>query len=288
MSSPNFAQVDYAAAADLIRGRTAQQPTVGLILGSGLGGLADTIEDGFVIATQDIPGWPPSTVEGHKGRLVIGRLEGQIVCAVQGRVHFYEGYAIQHVVFPVRVMQALGIRTLIVTNAAGGLNQSYEAGDLMLIRDHINVPGMSGHNPLMGPNDAALGVRFPDMTVPYNTELRKLAHRIAAAESIPLREGVYVCLSGPTYETPAEVRMLRAWGADAVGMSTAPEVVVARQAGMRVLGISGISNICIDVNDSPRKVLHEDVMSIGDTHIVPALTRLLRGVLRELPADSSA
>jgi purine-nucleoside phosphorylase len=284
LSSPNFAHADYAAAADLIRARTTHQPTVGLILGSGLGGLAETIEDATIIPTHDIPGWPPSTVQGHKGRIVIGRLEGAIVCALQGRIHFYEGYPIQQVVLPVRVMQALGIRTLIVTNAAGGLNQGFEAGDLMMISDQINLPGMSGQNPLIGAHDPALGVRFPDMTVPYDTNLRALARRIAQAESIRLREGVYICLSGPAYETPAEIRMLRGWGGDAVGMSTAPEVVVARQAGMRVLGFSGITNIGIDVTDSPRKVLHEDVISVGDAKIVPALTRLLRGVLRELPS----
>ncbi len=283
MTSAQFARTDYTAAADAIRARTAQKPVLAMILGSGLGSLADSIENADRIDCQDIPGWPRSTVEGHKGQIVIGQLEGHAVFVLQGRVHFYEGYAMQQVAFPVRVMQAFGIQTLIVTNAAGGLNTTFEAGDLMLIDDHINLAGMVGNNPLMGPNDAELGARFPDLTVAYDADLRALAHRVAAAEQIALRSGVYVCLSGPTYETPAEIRMLRAWGADAVGMSTAPEVIVARQAGMRVLGVSGISNITIDTNDPTRKTSHAEVMDIGARKVVPALTRLLHGVLRELP-----
>ncbi len=283
MSSGIFARESYDIAARLIRERTIHLPNVGLILGSGMGEFADAVSDPVIIETHDIPGWPQSTVEGHKGRVLIGALEGQMVCVLQGRIHFYEGYTAQQITFPVRVMQALGVKTLIVTNAAGGLNTGFTAGDLMPINDHINLTGLAGQHPLIGPNDSALGTRFPDMTIAYDLELRALAHRVADAEGVTLRDGVYVAISGPSFETPAEVRMLRAWGADAVGMSTASEVTVARHGGMRVMGISGISNINIDHNDPNRKTTHEEVMDIGQTRIVPALTKLLRGVLRELP-----
>ncbi len=287
MTVEYFARADFERAADVLRSATTQQPTIGLILGSGLGDLADSIEQAAYVETRNIPGWPLSTVEGHKGRVVIGQLEGQTVCVLQGRVHFYEGYTIQQVAFPVRVMQMLGISTLIVTNAAGGVNSDFAAGDLMLIRDHLNMIGMTGNNPLFGPNDESLGQRFPDMSVPYDGALRTLAHQVAAAEQITLHEGVYACLSGPSFETPAEIRMLRGWGADAVGMSTAPEVVVARHANMRVMGVSGISNMTNDTNDSTRTTSHDEVMHIGAVKIVPALTRLLRGVLREMGTSSS-
>lgn len=277
ISIPTSSHTD---AAKLILGQTTHRPKIGLILGSGMGEFADAIENPLVIETHDVPGWPRSTVEGHKGRILIGTLEGKTVLTLQGRVHFYEGYAIQQVAFPVRVMHALGIKTLIVTNAAGGLNQSYAAGDLMLLSDHINFPGMAGNNPLIGPNDPTIGVRFPDMTTAYDIGLRQLAKQVAAKAGFTLREGVYACVSGPSYETPAEVRMLRAF-ADAVGMSTAPEVIVARQAGMRVMGVSGISNVAHDVADPSLKVTHEEVMDIGKK-LVPSLTALLRGVLREL------
>lgn len=283
MSSGLFAHQDYEIAARLIRERTEHQPTVGLILGSGMGELADAVQSPVIIETYDLPGWPQSTVEGHKGRILIGRLERQTVCVLQGRIHFYEGYTAQQVTFPVRVMQMLKVNTLIVTNAAGGLNPAFVAGDLMLINDHINLVGLAGQHPLIGPNNPELGLRFPDMTVAYDLELRALAHRVADAEGVTLRDGVYVAVSGPSFETPAEIRMLRAWGADAVGMSTAPEVIAARHAGMRVMGISGISNVAIDHNDPNQKPTHDEVMAVGQDKIVPALTKLLSGVLRELP-----
>lgn len=273
---------DYGSAASVILAKTKHRPTIGLVLGSGMGELADAVRDADIIETHDLPGWPRSTVEGHKGRLVIGRLEGQTVMVLQGRVHFYEGYPIQDVVYPVRVMHKVGVRTLIVTNAAGGLNKGYAVGDLMLIQDHINFYGLAGNNPLVGPNDATLGPRFPDMTTAYDAELRTVARRVAQEHQIRLREGVYCAVAGPSYETPAEIRMLRAIGGDAVGMSTAPEVVAARHCGMRVVGFSGISNMCHDSNDPALKVNHQEVLDVGRTKIIPALTVLLRGILGAL------
>jgi purine-nucleoside phosphorylase len=282
MRTPSFSRSDYLAAADVIGKATAHRPTVGLILGSGLGALADSVEAASTIPYEQIPLWPRSTVAGHQGRLVIGRLEGQTVMVLQGRVHFYEGYSIQEIAFPVRVMQAMGVQTLIVTNAAGGINKSYVSGDLMLISDHINFPGMVGNNPLVGPNDEQLGPRFPDMSSAYDGKLRALARRVAAQAGFTLHEGVYACLSGPNFETPAEIRMLRAIGADAVGMSTAPEVVAARHAGIRVMGVSGISNATIDTVDSSLKTSHEEVLYNMNNSIVPKLATLIRGVLSSM------
>lgn len=276
-----YTRADYEAAAQVIRERAAVQPQIGLILGSGLGSLADTIENPAVIPSHEIPQWPQATVEGHAGRLVIGQLEEKPVLVLQGRVHFYEGHPIQAVGFPIRVMQLLGIQTLIVTNAAGGINTSFHAGDLMLINDHINFMGLAGNNPLMGKNDDSLGLRFPSMTRAYDKRLRELAKKVAVEQRITLQEGVYACLSGPTFETPAEVRMMRVLGADAVGMSTAPEVVVAVQGGMRVLGISTISNITIDSLDTTLDTSHEEVLETGRM-IVPRLVALLRGILKAL------
>lgn len=233
------------SAADFVRAHSTHRPTVGLILGSGLGALADAIESSEIVATADIPHWPTSTVQGHSGRLVIGPMAGQTALVLQGRTHFYEGYSMGHVTLPIRVMIELGIKTLIVTNAAGGLNPDFEPGDLMIIRDHINFPGMAGNNPLRGPNDERYGPRFPDMTTAYDPALRALAQRVAADAGFALREGVYAYVGGPSFETPAELRFLQRAGADAVGMSTAPEVVVARHAGLRVLGISTIANLAL-------------------------------------------
>jgi purine-nucleoside phosphorylase len=276
-----YVHADYVTAAETIRAQITITPTVGLILGSGLGSIADSVQDAVRIETHTIPGWPRSTVEGHKGQLVIGHLDGQPVCVLQGRAHFYEGNTMAQSTFSVRVMKLLGVQTLIVTNAAGGLNTGFAAGDLMMITDHINMPGMVGFNPLIGTNDAEFGPRFPGMTVPYDRALSALARKVAAAEGLTLREGVYVCLSGPNYETPAEVRMLRSW-ADAVGMSTAPEVVIARHAGLRVLGFSGISNVCLDSIEATAETNHAEVMDVGARLIVPALVKLLRGVLNGL------
>ncbi len=268
-------------AAEYVRRRTRFQPTVGLVLGSGLNSLADSIENADIIPTHDIPHWPASTVPGHVGRLILGQLEGQPVLVLQGRTHFYEGYPMDRVTLPIRVMAALGVGTLIVTNAAGGLNPSFEAGDLMLIRDHLNFPGLAGNNPLRGPNDETLGPRFPDMTTAYDEKLRRLARRVGRDNGVELHEGVYAYVGGPSFETPAELRLLQLVGGDAVGMSTAPEVVVARHAGIRVLGISTISNMALP--DPPPGITqnHEEVLEMG-LRAVPRLMAVVRGVLGRL------
>jgi purine-nucleoside phosphorylase len=270
-------QID--AISDSIRSRTTYQPRVGMILGSGLGGLAANVEEANILPYQELPGWPLSTVLGHQGHLVIGRLEGQMVAVMQGRVHYYEGYSMAQVTLPVRVMQRLGIEILIVTNAAGAVNPAYEPGDLMLIKDHVNLIGMGGLNPLRGPNLDEFGPRFPDMSQPYDRVLNDLARKTSADENLLLHEGIYISLAGPSFETPADLRYLRLIGADAVGMSTVPEVIVARHGGTRVLGISGISNKAnLDGNTI---TTHEEVLAAGQG-IVPKLTTLIRGVLRRL------
>jgi purine-nucleoside phosphorylase len=270
-------QMDEAA--QTIRERVSLLPKVGIILGSGLGPLADAIEDAVVIPASEIPHWPVSTVMGHQGKLIVGHLEGQPVLALQGRVHYYEGYSMGQVVLPVRVMQRLGIDTLIVTNAAGAVNPDFEPGDLMLITDHINLIGMAGLNPLRGPNLDDFGVRFPDMSQAYDRSLLALARQVASEAGLPLQEGVYVALSGPSFETPADLRFLRLIGADAVGMSTVPEVTTARHGGVRVLGISGISN---KANlDGNTLTTHEEVLEAGK-QLVPKLIVVVRGVLSRL------
>lgn len=276
-----YSQEDYQSAVDFIRGQIEAAPQVGLVLGSGLGSLADTIEAPVIIPYHDIPGWPQSTVQGHGGRLYIGQLEGQTVIAQQGRAHFYEGYTMQQVTFPVRVMAALGVHTMLLTNAAGGLNKAFSAGDVMLITDHINFVGMAGQNPLMGPNDDTLGPRFPGMAQAYDRVLRDYAKQAAQDGNITLRQGVYVGVAGPNFETPAEIRALRGLGGDAVGMSTVHEVLVARHAGLRVMACSGITNVAIDTIDSDTDANHEEVLEAGRV-IVPRLTHILRGVLRAL------
>jgi purine-nucleoside phosphorylase len=276
-----FTREQYEDAASFIRSRTAHQPQVGLILGSGLNPLADAVESADVIPYEDVPHFPKPTVEGHRGHLVVGRLAGATVLVMQGRVHFYEGYSMQQVVFPVRVMQVMGIKTLIVTNAAGGLNPALHPGELMLIGDHINLIGMAGFNPLYGPNDPALGPRFPDMSEAYDPHLRRIARHVAEASGIPLKEGIYVGLSGPSFETPADIRFLRLIGADAVGMSTVPEVTVARHGGLRVLGISSISNVALAEPEPGQETSHDEVLAAG-LLIVPRLTTLIRGVLARL------
>ncbi len=269
------------AAAAAIRKRTALQPTVGLVLGSGLNPLAESVTDSVTIPYSEIPHFPTPTVEGHVGRLILGQLEGQHVAVMQGRVHYYEGYTIAEVAFPVRVMQTLGIQTLIVTNAAGGLNPEFEAADVMLITDHINLIGMAGLNPLRGPNLDKFGPRFPDMSQPYDPRLQALAKQVAAEANVPLREGVYICLAGPSYETPADLRFLRMIGANAVGMSTVPEVTVARHGGTRVLGLSGISNVLPAEGAPPMETTHEEVLEAGRL-LVPRLEAIVRGVLNKL------
>nr|HID12406.1 purine-nucleoside phosphorylase [Anaerolineae bacterium] len=276
-----FSPSHFETAAATIRGQTQLQPRIGLILGSGLNPLAEAVEDGVAIPYSEIPHFPVATVEGHVGRLIIGRLEGQAVAVMQGRAHYYEGYSIAEIAFPVRVMQVLGIETLIVTNAAGGLNPEFHAGDVMLITDHINLIGMGGLNPLRGPNFDDFGPRFPDMSEPYDVQLQALARRVAIKASVPLQEGVYVCLAGPSFETPAELRFLRLIGADAVGMSTVPEVIIARHGGTRVLGLSGISNVPPVEGMPPAKTTHEEVLEAGRM-LVPRLEAIIRGVLRAL------
>jgi purine-nucleoside phosphorylase len=266
-------------AVEAVRERTDGQPKIGMILGSGLGGLAESVQSADTIDVQWIPGWPPSTVEGHAGRLVFGQLEGQSVMVLQGRAHYYEGHSMAQIGLPIRVMQKMGVEILVVTNAAGAVNPAYTPGELMLITDHINLIGMAGLTPLRGPNLDSFGPRFPDMSQAYDPDLKSLAREIADRESIPLQEGVYICLAGPAFETPADLRFLRSIGVDAVGMSTVPEVIVARHGGMRALGISGISN---KANlDGETVTTHEEVLEAGNV-IVPRLTALIRGILQKL------
>lgn len=272
-----LAQIDEVVSA--IRDRTKYQPKVALILGSGLGSLAESIQNADFIPFGDLPHWPHSTVPGHVGRLVIGQLENQTVMVMQGRVHFYEGYSMSQATLPIRVMQRLGIEILVVTNAAGAINPEFLPGDLMLITDNLNLIGMMGFNPLIGPNQDEFGPRFPDMSQAYDRKLCDLARQAAREVEIGLHEGVYAGLSGPSFEGPADLRFLRAVGADAVGMSTVSEVIVARHGGTRVLGISGISNKAnLDGNTTTS---HEEVLEAGIL-MVPKLEKILRGVLRKI------
>ncbi len=270
-------------AARWIRERLEGQepPPTALITGSGLGAIAERVSGSVSFPTTLIPHWPASTVVGHAGRVVVGRLSGSPLLVMQGRIHFYEGYPIQQVTFPIRVLQALGVRRLVVTNAAGGLEPSWGAGDLMLIRDHINFPGMAGNNPLIGPNDERQGPRFPGMENAYSPRLRALAREVAAEQGLTLREGVYAMVSGPSFETPAELRLLQAVGGHAVGMSTAPEVVVARHAGMEVLGISLLTNMVRYDPAADEETTHEEVLAVGE-QAAPKLVSLLEGVLARL------
>ncbi len=263
-------------AVSFIEPKLAEKPTLGLVLGSGLGVLADEIENPVVIPYHEIPGFTVSTVVGHKGQLVIGKLEGKQVVAMQGRFHYYEGHGLEAVTFPIRVMKALGVDTIIVTNAAGGINENYRPGDLMLIRDHIN---MTFRNPLIGPNDETLGVRFPDMSEAYSKRLRAVAKEVAGEQGIELQEGVYVGLLGPSYETPAEIRMLRILGGDAVGMSTVPEVIVARHMNMQVLGISCISNMAAGILEQP--LSHDEVMETTEK-VKAQFLALVHGIVAKL------
>lgn len=270
-----LAEIDLAT--ELIKTKTNVKPLAAIILGSGLVGLADAVPTPDVINYEEIPGWPRTTVQGHKGRLVFGYLENSPVMIMQGRTHYYEGFEMDRVTFPIRVMQRLGIKNLIVTNAAGAINPEFIPGDVMLINDHINLVGMSGLNPLRGPNLNEFGERFPDMSQPYSHELLQKARQVADEKHINVREGVYVCLSGPSFESPADLRFLKIIGADAVGMSTVPEVIVARHGKTNVLGLSGISN---KANlDGSTITTHEEVLEAGKL-IVPKLEAIIRGVLK--------
>lgn len=264
---------------EYIQKKVTVKPQIGLILGSGLGVLADEIDNQIVISYKDIPHFPESTVEGHKGQLVIGELKGKQVIAMQGRFHFYEGYSMSEVVFPVRVMKQLGIETLIVTNAAGGINKHFNPGDLMIITDHINNMGT---NPLIGPNDDHFGDRFPDMSKAYDPQYIEYAKSCAKDLGMSVQTGVYVGNTGPTYETPAEINMLRILGGDAVGMSTVPEVIVAHHAKLRVLGISCISNMAAGVLN--QALSHQEV--IDTTKKVQAdFLKLLKQIIHVIPHE---
>ncbi|MFP5354842.1 MAG: purine-nucleoside phosphorylase [Gemmatimonadota bacterium] len=264
------------AAAAVVRARVAHVPEVAIVLGTGLGGLAKAIDAPVVIDYRDIPGFPLSTVESHAGRLLCGSLAGKRVVAMQGRFHRYEGYSLQQVTFPVRVLRALGARTLVVSNACGGMHPLWNAGDLMLIADHINL---LGDNPLVGANDDRLGPRFPDMSQPYDAALRELARAEARRQGITLREGTYVAVAGPNLETRAEYRMLRAVGGDVVGMSTVPEVIVAVHGGMRVLGVSIITDLCLPDALEPASL--DTIIGVA-ARAEPHLTSLVTGVLERM------
>jgi len=266
--------LDTAPALAAIARLTSRHPTVAIVLGSGLGALADEVAKPDRIPYEQIPGWRRSTAPGHAGQLVIGPLEGKTVAIMKGRLHYYEGYDVEDVVFPIRVFKAWGIDTLILTNACGGLNPTYQAGDLMVISDHINFMAI---NPLRGPNDDARGPRFPDMVGAYTEELRKLAHAVDP----DLREGVYVGVAGPNYETPAELRMLRRFGADAVGMSTVPEVLVARHMGMRILAIATVTDMATGLPGLVDHVTHEEVLAVADM-AGKRLGNVVKGVVKRL------
>jgi len=270
-------QIDQAA--DAVRARTDLKPRVGMILGSGLSGLADLVEQPEIVPYTDIPYWRISTVQGHAGRLVLGNLEGVPVMVLQGRTHFYEGYSMAEITLPVRVMKRLGAEILILTNAAGAIHPDFEPGDVMLITDHLALVAMMGFNPLRGPNLDEFGPRFPDMSQTYDRELSSITRQTAKDAGLTLREGVYAGLSGPSFESPADLRFLRTVGADAVGMSTVPEAIVARHSGMRTLGLSGISN---KANlDGNTLTTHAEVLEAGRV-LVPMLSTIVRGVLKRL------
>lgn len=272
-----LAEIDQAV--EVVREKLPVKPVAGLVLGSGLGGLADRVNQAVSIPYASIPNWPTSTVQGHVGRLVAGELFGAPVLVQQGRAHFYEGYSMAEVTLPVRVMKRLGIDILILTNAAGAIHPDFQPGDVMLITDHIALVSMTGFNPLRGPNIDEFGPRFPDMSQIYDRGLGDICRAEAKAAGIDLREGVYCGLSGPSFESPADLRFLRAIGADAVGMSTVPEAIVARHAGMRTLGLSGISN---KANlDGDTLTTHAEVLEAGKI-IVPKLEIIIERVLRSL------
>ncbi len=269
--------IDEAVTA--INSLTKKKPKIGLILGSGLGDLANSVSPADYIHYSKIPNWPQTTIQGHKGRLVIGDLEDQPVMIMQGRAHYYEGYPMVKVGFPVRVMIRLGVEILIVTNAAGAVNPDYEPGEVMLINDHISLIAMAGLNPLRGPNIDEFGERFPDMSEPYDHKLIEAAKEAAKENGITPYEGVYICLAGPSFESPADLRFMHTIGVDAVGMSTVPEVITARHANLRVLGLSGISN---KANlDGSTVTTHEEVLEAGKI-LVPKMEAIIRGVIKRL------
>lgn len=274
VSSTLYDRVELAAR--MIRTRYGAEVGIALVLGSGLGAFAEELQERVIVPYEEIPGFAHSTVVGHAGRLVIGKASGVPVVAMQGRFHYYEGYSLEEVVFPIRVFKFLGARTVVLTNAAGGINVEFDKGALMVIADHLNLMGAS---PLRGPHDDRFGARFPDMTEVYARELQEMVVAEAHQMGLEMRRGIYAALSGPSYETPAEIRMLRTLGADAVGMSTVPEAIVARQMGLRVLGISCITNLASGVADQP--IDHSEVIETGE-HVRVAFTELLRRVIQRL------
>lgn len=269
------------SAAQLILSRTTLRPKIGLVLGSGLGAFAESLTDATRVPYAEIPSFPQSTAIGHAGRMVVGKAGSVSVAAMQGRVHLYEGYSAQEITFPIRVFGRMGIRAVILTNAAGGIDLSYSQGALVLIRDHINLQGT---NPLVGPNDDRFGARFPDMTHAYAREYRAIAREEAKRLNIPLHEGVYAALLGPSYETPAEIEYLRRIGADLVGMSTVAEVIVARHMGMKVLAMSCVTNMAAGIIDKP--LSHAEVMETGE-RVKSTFESLLRAILPRINADTS-
>ncbi len=269
-------------AAQTISARTSLKPRVAIVLGSGLGAFADEFQEAVAIPYREIPGFVSSTAQGHVGSLVVGKVEGIPVAAMQGRVHFYEGYSLEEVTFPVRTLKLLGVETLILTNAAGGINVQLTQGALMVISDQLNLMGV---NPLRGTNDERFGPRFPDMTEVYSRELQELVTQEARVLGTTVRRGIYAALAGPSYETPAEIHMLRAFGADAVGMSTVPEAIVARHMGMNVLGISCITNMAAGISD--QAINHEEVMETGQL-VRETFAQLLRRIIAKLPINGVA
>lgn len=261
---------------DYIKGKIKNQPEIGIVLGSGLGDFADSIEDKIEIPYTEIPGFPVSTVKGHDGKLIFGKINSKEVCVMKGRIHYYEGYDIKEVVYPIEVLAGLGIKTLILTNAAGGVNTDFEPADLMIINDHINL---MGKNQLIGPNDEDLGPRFPDMTDLYNKDLIEVAEKSAKKLGIDIQEGVYMYFTGPSYETAAEVRMARILGADAVGMSTVPEAIIARHRGLKILGISTITNMSTGILDTPLD--HTEVVEVGQ-EVAGKFKELLKEIIEEI------
>ena len=265
-----------AEAKKFIESRSKVKPKIGIILGTGLGTLAKEIEVKAIVPYSDIPYFAVSTVPGHEGNLILGKLSGKMIMAMQGRFHLYEGYSLEEITFPIRIMKEMGVELLIESNVAGGMNPNFKAGDLMIITDHINL---TGNNPLIGPNDERLGPRFPDMSEPYDKRLIELTKRIAIEEKIGIHKGVYVGLTGPNFETPAEYRFLRLIGADAVGMSTVCEVIVARHSGLRVLGMSCITDECIP--DRLEPVNFRKLIQVAQK-VEPNLARLVKRLLREI------
>ncbi|XP_078394285.1 purine nucleoside phosphorylase-like [Cetorhinus maximus] len=278
----------YKATADWLLDHTNHRPTVAIICGSGLGGLADTLKDQIIFKYSDIPNFPHSTVSGHAGRLVFGTLNGKMCVCMQGRFHFYEGHPVWKTTFPVRVFRLLGVETLIVTNASGGLNEDYKVGDIMIIKDHINLPGFAGISPLLGPNDDKFGERFPCMSDAYDKELRRLAAEVSRdlGFSAIVHEGIYCGLAGPSYETIAESRMLRTLGADAVGMSTTHEVIAARHCNLRVFGLSLVSNKVVMDYESVERANHEEVLQAGK-HSAELLEKLVTHIIARMDCNSN-